>query len=100
MCRIGRLVLLLLIREPVTWGGGEIPGPEPQQQTNRPQGTKSPGVPVAGVNSILVPGKDWELLGQGYQLTADSAVSKDGSVYFTDARHNRIHKMAPNGSIT
>ena len=27
-----------------------------------------------GVYAILEPGKDWELLGQGYQLTADSAV--------------------------
>lgn len=28
-------------------------------------------------SQILVPGQSWTLLGQGYQLTADSAVSKD-----------------------
>ena len=31
-----------------------------------------------GVYSILAPGKEWELLGQGYQLTADSTVDKEG----------------------
>ena len=51
-----------------------------------------------GVYAILEPGKDWELLGQGYQLTADSAVDKDG--YFTDARNNRIHKIDAKGKIT
>ena len=31
-------------------------------------------------SQILVPGQSWTLLGQGYQLTADSAVNKDGTV--------------------
>src|SRR5437667_11580369 len=53
-----------------------------------------------GVSSILTSGKDWELLGKGYQLTADSAVDKTGSVYFTDHQHDRIHKIDPNGRIT
>ena len=53
-----------------------------------------------GVYSILEPGKDWELLGQGYQLTADSTVDKEGNIYFTDARNNRIHRIDPNGKIT
>src|SRR4051794_5576101 len=33
-------------------------------------------------SQILVPRQSWTLLGQGYQLTADSAVNKDGTVYF------------------
>ena len=49
---------------------------------------------------ILAPGKDWELLGQGYQLTADTAVDREGLVYFTDARHNRILKIDLLGKIT
>lgn len=48
---------------------------------------------------ILVAGKPWELLGQGYQLTADSAVDTDGNVYFTDARNNRILKIDLEGEI-
>ena len=42
----------------------------------------------------------WELLGQGYQLTADSAVDKDGIVYFTDARTNRILRIDLAGKIS
>jgi sugar lactone lactonase YvrE len=53
-----------------------------------------------GVSSLLAPGRDWELLGQGYQLTSDSAVDKNGEVYFTDARHDRIYKVDSAGKIT
>jgi len=49
---------------------------------------------------ILVPGSHWDLLGQGYQLTADSAVDKEGSVYFTDSRNNRILKIDLDGKIS
>jgi len=50
--------------------------------------------------SLLTPGKDWELLRQSYQLTADTAVDGEGLIYFTDARHNRIHKIDLQGKIT
>jgi gluconolactonase len=51
-------------------------------------------------SQILVPGQSWTLLGQGYQLTADSAVNKDGTVYFSDAHNNRIMKIDLEGMIT
>jgi len=47
----------------------------------------------------LDPGKEWELLGEGFHLTADSTVDKDGNVYFTDATHNRIYRIDLNGKI-
>jgi len=49
---------------------------------------------------ILVPGKGWELLGEGYQLTADSTVDSSGNIYFTDAQKNRICKIDLEGKIT
>ncbi len=52
-----------------------------------------------GLYDILEPGKDWELLGEGYQLTADSTVDKEGSVFFTSHRHNRIYKVDTSGKI-
>src|SRR5262245_1115748 len=54
----------------------------------------------ANSSEILSPGKPWQFLGQGYQLTADSAVDKDGIVYFTDARNNRILKIDLEGKIS
>lgn len=51
-------------------------------------------------SQILVSGQSWTLLGQGYQLTADSAVNKDGTVYFSDAHNNRIMKIDLEGRIT
>src|SRR5437868_2301921 len=56
--------------------------------------------PVHAQSNIPAPGKGWELLGQGYQLTATSAVDRDGNVYFTDARKNRIMKVDPDGKIS
>jgi gluconolactonase len=53
-----------------------------------------------GVYEILQPGEDWQLLGQGYQLTADSAVDRDGAVYLTDARNNRILRIDGEGRIS
>lgn len=54
------------------------------------------------VNSAddLVSAQPWQLLGQGYQLTADSAVDKQGNVFFTDARNNRILKIDLEGKIS
>jgi sugar lactone lactonase YvrE len=53
-----------------------------------------------GASEILAPGKGWNLLGQGYQLTADSAVDRQGNVYFTDARKDRILKIDLEGKIS
>jgi sugar lactone lactonase YvrE len=52
------------------------------------------------VSDIPAPGKGWELLGQGYQLTADSAVDRQGNIYFSDARKNRILKIDLEGRIS
>src|SRR5690242_5669235 len=50
-------------------------------------------------DEVLIAGKPWTLLGEGYQLTADSTVDKVGNVYFTDARKNRILKIDLDGNI-
>ncbi len=53
-----------------------------------------------GAGAILKAGGHWELLGEGYQLTADSAVDNGGTVYFTDSHHSRIMRIDPAGKIT
>jgi len=53
-----------------------------------------------GVYTFLEPGKEWELLGGGFAFTEGPAVDKDGNVFFTDTKNNRIHKIDVNGKIT
>ena len=53
-----------------------------------------------GIRSILEPTRGWELIGEGFQLTADSAVDSAGNVYFTDARTNRILKIDADAKLT
>ena len=50
--------------------------------------------------SFFAAGSNWMLVGKGYQLTADSTVAKDGSVYFTDHNNNRILKVDPRGKVS
>jgi sugar lactone lactonase YvrE len=70
-------------------------GSESQRQTSRFQRIND-----RSEHEILVPGKLWDLLGEGYQLTADSAVDRVGNVYFTDRRNNRILKIDLEGKIS
>ncbi len=49
---------------------------------------------------MLIPGEDWKLVGSGYGFTEGPIAAADGSVYFTDIPQNRIHRIAPDGSIS
>ena len=82
----------------LAWIAARTPDPPPQRNPKAGQDTERKA--DAGVNSLLVAEKGWQQLGQSYQLTSDSAVTRDGSVYFTDAHNNRIGKVDPNGKVT
>jgi sugar lactone lactonase YvrE len=73
----------------------EIPALDSQRQSSDSKKANN-----RGASEILVPDKEWSLLGQGYQLTADSAVDHQGNVYFTDARKNRILKIDLEGKVS
>jgi gluconolactonase len=60
----------------------------------------SEGVRDRGAHEILIAGRHWDLLGEGYHLTADSTVDNLGNVYFTDASRNRILKIDLHGKIS
>jgi sugar lactone lactonase YvrE/enterochelin esterase-like enzyme len=52
------------------------------------------------VRLILDPGKEWELVSEGYKLTEGPAVDRDGNIFFTDIPNNRIHKIDTHGKVT
>jgi len=49
------------------------------------------------VNEFLDPESEWELVGQGYKFTEGPAVDKQGNVYFTDVRDNKLYKIGADG---
>ena len=55
--------------------------------------------PIA-CHEILEPGKDWELVGEGYHFSDGLAVDKFGNVFFSDAFNNRIYKIDLDGKVT
>jgi gluconolactonase len=63
--------------------------------------------PVAKGNSkndylsgLLIPGEDWELVGQGYQFTEGTAADKNGVVYYQDIPTSKTYRVDLNGRLT
>jgi sugar lactone lactonase YvrE/enterochelin esterase-like enzyme len=52
------------------------------------------------ITEFLDPAHDWELVGEGYQLTEGPAVDREGNVYFCDSRVSRIYKADVAGKVT
>lgn len=52
------------------------------------------------LSTALIPGKDWELVGSGYQFAEGPAVDRSGQVYFSDIPSNRIHKIDLSGNVS
>jgi len=59
-----------------------------------------PGVGKHHRMDILVPGQNWELVGEGYKFTEGGAVNAKGEVFFTDIPNNRIHKIGVDGQVS
>ena len=54
-------------------------------------------LPLSGV---LLDGKDWELVGEGYKFTEGPAVDAKGQVYFTDIPESKIYKIDLDGKVS
>lgn len=46
---------------------------------------------------LLIPGEEWELVGQGYQFTEGIAANASGEVYFQDVPASKTYKVGPDG---
>jgi sugar lactone lactonase YvrE/predicted alpha/beta superfamily hydrolase len=63
--------------------------------------------PVAKGNSknqflsdLLIPGEDWQLVGEGYQFTEGTAANKNGEVFYQDIPNSKTYKVGVNGKLT
>jgi len=50
--------------------------------------------------AILVPGEDWQLVGEGYRFTEGAATNAQGEVFFTDIPNSKAHKIGLDGTVT
>jgi gluconolactonase len=51
------------------------------------------------LNDLLIPGEDWELVGQGYQFTEGTAVNAAGEVYYQDIPTSKTYKVGLDGKL-
>ncbi len=51
------------------------------------------------ITQVLVDGKGWELVGEGYGFTEGPAVDAAGNVFFTDIPNDRIYKIDLAGNV-
>jgi gluconolactonase len=49
------------------------------------------------LSEILIPGEDWELVGQGYQFTEGIAANGKGEVFFQDIPNSKTYKIDADG---
>jgi gluconolactonase len=49
------------------------------------------------LNAILIPGEEWELVGEDYRLSEGPAINTRGEVFFTDIPNNKAYKLDANG---
>ncbi len=52
------------------------------------------------LSQVLLPGEEWQLLGEGYKFTEGPACDPEGNVYFTDIPESRIYKIDLDGKVT
>ena len=52
------------------------------------------------LSSLLIPGEEWELVGQGYQFTEGTTVNAKGEVYYQDIPTSKTYKIGLDGKLT
>ncbi|MEO8412849.1 MAG: SMP-30/gluconolactonase/LRE family protein [Ginsengibacter sp.] len=49
------------------------------------------------LSDLLIPGEDWELVGEGYRFTEGTATDAKGNVYFQDIPLSKTYEVEPGG---
>ena len=52
------------------------------------------------LNDILIPGQDWELVGEGYRFTEGTASNAKGEVFYQDIPNSKTYKIGLDGKLS
>jgi sugar lactone lactonase YvrE/enterochelin esterase-like enzyme len=52
------------------------------------------------LSDLLIPGEDWELVGEGYQFTEGTAANEKGEVFYVDIPVSKIFRVTPDGKLS
>src|SRR5215813_2589811 len=52
------------------------------------------------LSNLLIPGEEWELVGQGYQFTEGTTVNKNGEVFYQDIPTSKTYKVDRDKKLT
>jgi sugar lactone lactonase YvrE/enterochelin esterase-like enzyme len=52
------------------------------------------------LSDILIPGQDWELVGQGYKFTEGTAANAAGEVFYQDIPNSKTYKIDVDGKLS
>ena len=52
------------------------------------------------LSDLLIPGEDWELVGEGYKFTEGTAANAKGEVFYQDIPTSKTYKVDVNGKLT
>jgi len=64
-----------------------------------PQTVKAGSSKNQFLSDILIPGQDWELVGQGYNFTEGTAANAAGEVYYQDIPNSKTYKVGLDGKL-
>lgn len=52
------------------------------------------------LSKVLVPGEDWQLVGEGYGFTDAACADAQGNFYFSDLPKGVLHRVTPEGKVS
>ncbi len=65
-----------------------------------PVSTKSGTTKNQMLSDILIPGEEWQLVGEHYKFTEGAAVNAKGEAFFQDIPNSKTYKIDLNGKLT
>ncbi|MEZ6139383.1 MAG: SMP-30/gluconolactonase/LRE family protein [Zavarzinella sp.] len=52
------------------------------------------------MQSLLIPGENWKLVGEGYRFTEGPAVNAEGIVFYNDVGNSKTYRVGHDGKVT